>query len=147
MGWFGPTAEEIRAKEAREAAELETAVKNGTAGRVVNDPAEQKAVREFRKKQAELEKQRKLTVATLEARRKLADEFQRQQEIQEKSVFQFNHKQPPKNLGAHDRPEVIAVKNKMKAALPYRGELGLFRNSKNENEAVLVETRVERKKM
>lgn len=140
--WLGyPTAEETAAAEAKK---LDAAIKNGTAGRITNDPAEQRGVVEYRRKKAAAEKARENEKAVLEARRSDAKNFHLQQELIEPQMGP--HAAPPSNLGSRDRDSVVAVRNKMESAMPYRGELGLFKSRKPKDnlDRVLEETKVAR---
>ena len=84
-GWLESQA----AFEARNAAEakkeqdaLDASVKNGTAGRIVNDPEDQKRVAKYRQEQARLRKEKEAEAAVLNARRQSAKDFQYQQELE-----------------------------------------------------------------
>lgn len=119
---------------------LAVSVQNGTAGRVVNDPDEQRRVREYRKQEAVLAEARRAEKKVLEKRREDAKTFEYMQFVQEISK-RFDQKDPPKGLGSRERPEVVAVHEKMQSAPPYKGELGLFKSRRPKTpDAVLADT-------
>ncbi len=91
-GWLESQSafEARKAEQAKKDAEsFEASLKNGTAGRVVNDPADQIAVVKYRKEQAAKEKARQAEVEVLNARKEMAKEFQRHQELDTKTQPTF----------------------------------------------------------
>lgn len=91
-GWLESQSafEARRAEQVKKDAEgFEASLKDGTAGRVVNDRADQIAVVKYRQEQAKLRKEREEQVAVLNARREMAKEFQRHQELDAKTQPKF----------------------------------------------------------
>ncbi|GEM_PF-6603810 len=87
-GWF-ETQSAFEARKVEQAKKdvdaFETSLKDGTVGRVVNDRADQIAVAKYRQEQAKLRKEREEQIVTLNARREMAKEFQRHQEVEAKT--------------------------------------------------------------
>lgn len=147
--WLGyATAEELAAEAAKkaeklvkDAEELDKAIKDGTAGRVVNDPDDQKRVNQYRREQAALKKQREADVAKMKEVLAAAKNFHSAQQFEQSG--QVSLKQPPKGLGSHDCPEVKAVRQKMESAKrnwPYKGTLRLFTKPTQHPADVVLET-------
>lgn len=84
-GWLESQA----AFEARKAAALDAGIKDGTAGRVINDRADQIAVVKYRQEQAAKQKAKQAEVDVLNTRREMAKEFQRHQEVEAKTQPAF----------------------------------------------------------
>ena len=78
-GWFETSkafedrkvAEEKKAQDA-----FDASIKDGTIGRVINDPEEQRRVAKYRQEQAQLRKQQTEETAKLNVRRQMAKDFQ-----------------------------------------------------------------------
>jgi hypothetical protein len=138
--WLGyPTAEEIAAeKAAKETVALDAAIKNGTAGRVVKDPEDHKRVMEFRKMQAENKKKFDAEKAVLQERREAARNFQLQQILDEPSKRNIGQQAEAPHLSSRDDVKA-AVRKKMESAMPYKGELGLFRKPKEKELDFMLE--------
>lgn len=91
-GWLeSQSAFEARKAEQvkKEAETFETSMKDGTIGRVVNDRADQIAVVKYRQEQAIKQKARRAEAEVLNARREMAKEFQRHQELDTKTQPTF----------------------------------------------------------
>ena len=97
-GWFETSkafedrkvAEEKKAQDA-----FDASIKDGTIGRVINDPEEQRRVAKYRQEQAQLRKQQTEETAKLNVRRQMAKDFQHRQELETKSQAQFPNKPLP----------------------------------------------------
>lgn len=118
--------------EKKSAVVLDAAIKDGTAGRIAKDPEDQKRVTEFRRTQAENKKEFDAKKAVLQERKEGARNFQLQQILDEPSKGNMNQEAKSPHLGSRDDVKA-EIRKKMESAMPYRGELGLFRKPKEKN--------------